>query len=208
METTPIMRLLTTRLIVLSFLLGSIAHAQTHLQPTISSKPVYDTEVMPVVESSLSKMWESADAVVEVRIDSSEVKGIDRPGIAGRPQLPHVRTYHTSEVLRVIKGDVGKRSTIVFTQSAGQLELPDKIIRVADVEPLPSGERYVVFLRRPNSAGPWILLGERDGAFRLREGRVQPQGFGPVAREQANVTERQFGDQLERVAVRSPKPKV
>jgi hypothetical protein len=94
----------------------------------------------------------------------------------------------------------------VFSQSAGQLELPDKVIRVAGVEPLPAGDRYVVFLRRHETVGPWILAGERDGAFKLNDGRVQPQGFGVVAQEQSNVTERQFDDELERVARRA-KPK-
>ena len=158
---------------------------------------------MPVVESSLARMWDAADAVVEVEIESSAVKGIDRPALYGRPQLPFVRTFHTSRVLRVLKGDVKKGATLVFSQSAGQLELPDKFVRVAGFEPLAAGGRYVVFLRKQKTFGPWILAGERDGAFRLREGRVQPQGMGAVAREQSNVTERQFGDELDRVARRS-----
>jgi hypothetical protein len=189
-------------LFVLGFLV-TVARAQTHAQATINNKPVYDLEVMPVVDSSLARMWDSADAVAEVRIESSVVKGIDVPDISGRPHLPDVRTFHTSRVLRVFAGAVAKDSTIVFTQAAGQLELADKILRFYGVDPLPVGDRYVVFLHWLESRGVWTLAGERDGAFRLYEGRVQPQGFGVVAQQQRNVSERQVDDELNRISRRA-----
>lgn len=184
-------------------LLGSTAFAQSPPLPTVNGKPVYDINVTPIVESSLARMWDSADAVLDVQIERSAVKGIDRPAVYGRQQPPFVRTFHTSRVLRVLKGDVKKGSTVVFSQSAGQLELPDKIVRIAGAEPLAAGDRYVVFLRRHEVFGPWILAGERDGAFRLRGGRVESQGLSSVAREQNNLSERQFSDEMDRIARRS-----
>jgi hypothetical protein len=158
----------------------------------INGKPVYDQNVTPVVESSLALMWETSDAIVDVQVASSEVKGI------GDRQV-YVRTAFISKVLRVYKGNIQKGASIVFTQAAGQLELPDKIIRVDGVEPLGVGERYVVFLRHHDTLGPWILVGERDGAFKVRNGSIQPQGFTHVAEEHRNLSELSFTDELERV---------
>jgi hypothetical protein len=193
-------------LIVLASLVAPGVLAQPRVRPTINNKPVYDIEVMPVVETSLTRMWESADVVAEVLIESSVVKGIDVPDISGRPQLPQVRTFHTSRVLRVLAGDVAKGSRIVVMQIAGQLELADKVLRIEGFAPLAAGDRYVVFLRRLESRGVWTLVGDREGAFKLKDGRVQPQGRGVVALEQSNVTERDFQDELDRVARRA-KPK-
>jgi len=80
------------------------------------------------------------------------------------------------------------------------LELADRVLRGGNGDPLPAGERYILFLSRSEPAGTWALQGQRAGAFRLREGRVQPQGFGAVADEQRNLRERQFSDELERLA--------
>jgi hypothetical protein len=194
-----ILKSLTVTFVVVFLAVLPAAYAQAHTPAAINDKPVYEVDVMPVVESTLSRMWDVADAVVDVQIESSVVKSISRPDSGGRPRIPHIRTFHTSKVLRVIKGDF-RASTIVFSQSAGQLELSDKIIRIADSEPLAAGARYVVFLRRNENSGPWTLVGERDGAFKLENGRLKPQGFGIVAKEQSNITERQFRDELDRVA--------
>jgi len=190
---------LTVVFIVISLAFMPVAYCQAHTPETINNKPVYEVEVMPVVETTLSRMWDAADAVVDVQIENSVVKSISSPGIGGRPRTPLIRTFHTSKVLRIIKGDF-KGSTIVFSQFAGQLELPDKILRIADSEPLAAGARYVVFLRRSESSGPWTLVGEQDGAFKLEKGRLKPQGRGIVAEEHSNITERQFRDELDRVA--------
>jgi hypothetical protein len=193
------MKSMTVVFVVISLAFAPTAYCQAHTPETINNKPVYEVEVLPVVETTLSRMWDAADAVVDVQIENSVVKSISSPGVGGRPRTPLIRTFHTSKVLRIIKGDF-KGSTIVFSQFAGQLELPDKIIRIADSEPLAAGARYVVFLRRHESLGPWILVGERDGAFKLEKGRLKPQGHGIVAEEHSNITERQFRDELDRVA--------
>ena len=167
---------------------------------TISGKPVYDQEVLPVVETSLSKMWDAADAVLEVRIAASEVKGI------GTAPYLRVRTFHSAAVTRVLKGDLKAGARIVFSQAAGQLELADRILRVEGAEALTSGDdTFIVFLRKHDAFGPWILLGERSGAFKIHGGHIQPQGFGAVAEEQRDVSARQFSDELDRIARRRPK---
>jgi hypothetical protein len=191
------------KLIVL-FLLGIGSAASAQLKES-SRKPVYETEILPVVESSIQRMWESADAVAEVRIDASTAKAIARPAFHGREQLPSIHTLHTSRVLRVLKGNLKPGSTLSFSQQAGEVELADRLIRVGGPPPLAAQQRYVVFLRRqPPSAGEeWGLLGERDGAFKLHDGSVDPQGFGRVAKEHVNLRESAFNDELQRVAERT-----
>jgi hypothetical protein len=193
------MKSLAVLFVVISLAFAPTTHSQAHTLETTNNKPVYEVEVMPVVESTLSRMWDAADAVIDVQIENSVVKSISSPSVGGRLRTPLIRTFHTSKVLGIIKGDF-KGSTIVFSQSAGQLELPDKIIRIADSEPLVAGARYVVFLQRHESSGPWTLVGEQDGAFKLEKGRLKPQGRGIVAKEHSNITERQFSDELDRVA--------
>ena len=188
-----------TVVFVVIFLAVVPAYSQAQTPETINIKPVYEVEVMRVVETTLSRMWDAADAVVDVQIENSVVKGISSPSVGGRLRTPLIRTFHTSKVLRIIKGDF-KGSTIVFSLAAGQVELPDKIIRIADSEALMAGARYIVFLQRDESSGTWTLVGEQDGAFKLEKGRLKPQGRGIVANEHSNITERQFRDELDRVA--------
>ena len=194
---------LRQKLIVL-FLLSvvPVASAQS-LQST--RKPVYEIEILPVVEGSLQRMWEAADAVAEVRIDSSSAKAMARPSFHGREQLPSVHTLHTSTVLRVLKGDLKPESTILLSQQAGEVELADRVVRIDGPPPLAAQQRYVVFLRKQPqpSGGEWLLLGERDGAFKLHDGRVDPQGFGRVAKEHVNLREGAFNDELQRIAGRT-----
>jgi len=193
------MKSLTVVFVVISLAFPRAAHSQAHTPESINNKPVYEAEVMRVVESTLSRMWDAADAVIDVQIENSVVKSISSPSVGGRLQTPLIRTFHTAKVLRIIKGDV-KGSTIVFSLAAGQVELPDKIIRIADSEALVPGARYIVFLQRDESSGTWTLVGEQDGAFKLEKGRLKPQGRGIVANEHSNITERQFRDELDRVA--------
>jgi hypothetical protein len=177
-------------------LLGcSLAHAQAH-PPRINGKPVYHQEVLPVVESTLARMWDATEIVVEVKIERSDVKAV------GGSRTPRVSTYHTARVIHSLKGNMKAGTDIVFTELAGQLELADRILIGANGEPLPVGERYIVFLARNDVLDTWALRGQRAGAFKLHEGRVQPQGFGAVAEEQRGVTERQFSDELERLSRR------
>jgi|SRR5947209_3350343 len=190
--------------IILAVFLGLVPVVSAQTQPS-SAKPTYEIEVLPVVESSLQQMWESADTVAEVRIESSIPTAITRLPFHGRERLPLVRTLHTSTVLRVLKGALNPGSTIVFSQQAGEVELSDHIVRIDGPPPLATQQRYVVFLRRQQqpAGDDWLLLGERDGAFKLHDGRVEPQGFGRVAKEHVNLRERAFNDELQRLAART-----
>lgn len=154
-----------------------------------NGKPVYDVCSF-VYPGTLSKMYDASDAIVDVRVLSSEGKAV-----AGSP-----RTYYTATVLRALKSGLEKGQTIVFSQAAGEVELADKILRANELRTLSAGERYVVFLRRDEPYGGYILTGEREGAFRVNNGRIDPQGEGSVAAEQRNLTERQLNDEIDRVA--------
>ena len=137
-------------------------------------------------------MWDAAEVVALVRIESAHMRGIGT--------LPIAVTEHHAVVLRVFKGSVQLRSAIDFEQSAGDLELPDKIIRVAQGAPLQAECEYVVFLRTWPAAGAYSLVGDRAGAFKIVSGRVEPQCGGPVADDHRNLSERRFFDELDRLA--------
>jgi len=51
-------------LLALPLFTGAMLYGQPAPRATIHGKPVYEQEVYPVVENSLSRMWHSADAVV------------------------------------------------------------------------------------------------------------------------------------------------
>jgi hypothetical protein len=179
-------------LIGILFFLTASSPANASAPP--SSKPVVHSDVFPVVPGTLEEMFEASDEVIEVQILSSVAKSV------GDPNNPHVRTFYTAKVLHSRKGTA--HGQVVFTQAVGEVEFPDHILR-SDGEALTTGNRYVVFLRRNDQFGGRMLLGERSGAFKIRNGRIEPQGFGKVADEQRNLTERSFGDELDRLSKRS-----
>jgi hypothetical protein len=182
---------------VLLLLTSAVVAAERPKREMKNGKPVYDVCLFNLYPGTLSKMYDASDAVVDLRIISSEAKAV-----AGLP-----RTYYTATVLRALKSGLTKGQTIVFSHAAGEVELPDKILRANDLHTLSVGERYVVFLRRHEPYGGYILTGEREGAFRVSNGRIDPQGEGSVAADQRNVTERQFDDEIDRVARHAiPKP--
>jgi len=113
------------------------------------------------------------------------------------------RTFYTATVLRALKGGPKHGQTVVFSHAAGEVELADKILRNSEPRTLSAGERYIVFLRRHNPYGGFILTGDRAGAFKLSNGHIVPQGEGTVADEQRNLTERQFDDEIEMIAHRA-----
>ena len=157
-------------------------------------KPIVDQEVLPVVPDSFTDLWDTSDLVARVRIESSHVRGVGK--------APLVVTEHHATVLRVFKGVAERGQALSFAQSAGDLELPDRIIHVTGAGPLAEHFEYVVFLREWPAAGAYILTGDRAGAFRIVHGVVQPQGGGAVAEEHRNLAERRFLDELEQAASR------
>jgi len=163
-----------------------------------NGKPVYEVCSFIVAPGTLRAMYDASDAVLDVRITESTGKVVT----GQRP-----RTFYTASVLRVMKGESNNALPVVFSQAAGEVELADRILRSNDTHTLAVGERYVVFLRRHEPYGGYILTGEREGAFRILNGRIEPQGALAVAHEQRDLTERQFNDELEMLARRAgPKP--
>lgn len=160
----------------------------------LAKKPVHMQEILSVIPNSLPEMFAESDDVLEVEIRSSAVRAV------GRPERPYVRTFYTAKVMRTHKGS--RQSQVVFTQAAGELEFPDYILRAAG-EALQVGARYVVFLRRNDTFGGRMLIGERSGAFKIgKGGRIEPQGFGKIAEEQRSVSEKAFGDELDYLSQR------
>jgi len=160
-----------------------------------SQKPVVTQEVFVVVPGTLDEMFRASDEVIDVQILSSTVRGV------GNPTNPYVTTFYTAKILRSRKGTTS-HGQVVFTQAAGELEVGDHILR-ANGEPLKIGERYIVFLRLNEAFGGRILVGGRSGAFKIKNGHIDPQGFGKLAEEQRNLTERAFADELDRLSRRS-----
>jgi hypothetical protein len=181
-------------LLLIGILFFTTASSPANASAPPSSKRVVYCEVFPVVPGTLEEMFEASDEVIEVQILSSVAKSVGDPG------NPHVRTFYTAKVLRIRKGT--PHGQVVFTQAVGEVEFPDHILRT-EGEALTTGQRYVVFLRRDDYFGGRMLVGERDGAFKIRNGHIEPQGFGKLADEQRNLTERSFGDELDRLSKRS-----
>lgn len=187
--------------VVILFLLSSLAIAggppKGWKQPTKNGKPVYEVESFPVVPGTLAEMYDTSDAIADVRILRSEGKLV----VGDRP-----RTFYTASILRALKGELKPSQTVVFSQAAGEVELPDRIIQASDPHTLSVGERYIVFIRYHEPYGGYILTGGRETAFKVSHGHIEPQGYGTVASEQQNMTERQFADEIEMIARRA-KPK-
>jgi hypothetical protein len=162
--------------------------------PRKNGKPIYMVETLPVVPGTLAGMYDVAEAIVDVRINSSAGKLV--PG-----DRPH--TLYTATVLRAFKGELKPRQTLVFSQAAGEVELPDRIVQASDPRTLSVGGRYIVFIRYHAPYESYILIGGRETAFKVSNGRIEPGGEGNVAAEQQNLTERQFTDELEMIARRA-----
>ena len=173
-------------------LLSAGAFAQPTAAQVTKQKPIYEQETFSIVPGTLRAMFETADAIVDVNVLSSNVKGIGAN--------PKVRTFYTAKVLRVLKGNVGEKNRITFSHAAGNLELSDRILRAA-ADPLSVGQRYIVFLYRDQPQfGGWTVLGEREGVFKIRDGRIEPEGRGHAAEMQRNLSERAFEGSIRQLA--------
>jgi hypothetical protein len=178
-------------LVAVALLITATSLVTANAAPQGKGKPVVTHDVFPVVPASLEDIYTTSDEVYEVQILSSTVKAV------GDPQNPYARTFYSARVLKSRKGS--SKGQITFTQSAGDVELPDYILH-ANGRQLSTGGRYVVFLHTNNMFGGRMLVGEESGAFKLYNGRVLPHGFGKLAEEQRNLTERSFADELDRLS--------
>jgi hypothetical protein len=175
----------------------AIAAAPNKAVEMKNGKPVYDVCALILRPASLNELYETSETIVDVRVVSSEAKVV-----VGR--FP--RTFYTATVLRAFKGDLKPGQSVIFSQAAGEVELPDRILRNGDSHTLSVGEHYIVFLRLHEPYGGYVLTGDRAGAFKVINGHIEPQGDGVVADQQRNLTERQFGDEIEMISHRaSPK---
>lgn len=158
------------------------------------SKPVVTQRGLILAPDDLRVLWQHSDVIARVRITASSVVGI-----GGDPRfLPLVRTEHTATVLKTYKGDLG--TEVRFLQVAGSLELEDKIIQVEDRTPLPADAEYIVFLRRYQE-GRLLLAFDREGAFKIEKGVIEPQGRGRYAAANGGVGVRQFLDAIDYVSI-------
>jgi hypothetical protein len=174
---------------------GYSGQGKPHSVGTRNGKPIYLQEVMFVIAPTFEDLYRDADDIVQVRINGREVKGVG--------SVPYVRTFYTANVLRSFKGGTAKGAQITFTQFTGELELRDQILRAAGRPPLDVGSEYIVFLKR--TAPEWggrLLVSDVQGAYGVRDGRVEPKGTDHVSLEQRNVTERNFIDEIDRVGRR------
>jgi len=166
---------------------SSCLHAQD--RPT---KPIVVENPLIAPPESMENMWSRSDAVLRVRIVSSNPKTVGRDPM-------HVYTEATAEVLKVFKGRSIVGSVVKFLQVAGEAETPTQIIRVEGATPLPKDHEYVVFLTNSPSAGGLFLSHDVDGAFEIHDGVVIPRGRSAVAQQHQNLSERRFVDELERL---------
>jgi hypothetical protein len=180
-------------LVTLAVLIFTTSSFATSPAAPEHSKPVITQELFPVIPGTLDEMFATSDEVLEVEILTSVARAV------GDSNKQFARTFYTAKVLRTRKG--ATRGQVVFTQSGGDVEFPDHVLH-ASGEPLKVGDRYVVFLRLNERFGGRMLVGDRSGAFKIANGRIEPQGLGKVADEQRNLTERSFGDELDRLSKR------
>jgi hypothetical protein len=141
----------------------------------------------------MRELWRESDVIARVHIRASS--GV---GIGGDPRFPPiVRTEHVATVLKTYKGELGAETR--FLEAAGSLELEDMIIQVEDRTPLPVNAEYFVFLRR-DPKGRYHLVYDREGAFEIEEGVIDPQGRGQNAVANRGVSIRQFIDAIDYVS--------
>ena len=176
---------------VLSLLVTVNTSSGLHAQDR-PTKPIVVENPLIAPPESMENMWSRSDAVLRVRIVSSNPKTVGRDPM-------HVYTEATAEVLKVFKGRSIVGSVVKFLQVAGEAETPTQIIRVEGATPLPKDHEYVVFLTNSPSAGGLFLSHDVDGAFEIHDGVVIPHGRSAVAQQHQNLSERRFVDELERL---------
>jgi hypothetical protein len=93
-------------------------------------------------------------------------------------------------IIEPFKGDSEKGVSILFRQTAGWMELADKIVVVDGAEPLEPGREYFVFVAE--AEGVRRLVGDAEGAFMLRNGEVFGQGRGELSRRTQRLAAADF----------------
>ena len=133
-----------------------------------------------VLPRTFAELASEADAVLHVRI-------ADRLTLESRdPEstLLQLTTVNSARVVGVFRhsGSTARVDEVSISQPGGSLD------RGVDIQqhdynrhaPLNVGDEYVLFLRE-GPAGVLTIVAAPDGAFRLRNGRVEPLGNGGLA---------------------------
>jgi hypothetical protein len=133
---------------------------------------------------SLEDYARGTDLVLHVQVEDQQ--GYEQeervpPGYSRTPRTV-IRTASRARVIQAFKGDPG--ASVVVDQLGGSIDrglhvdwyavTPDDLLNV--------GDEYVLFLNR-DSRGHLVIRGLLEGHFRIRNGRVEPAGGSPAARE-------------------------
>lgn len=158
--------------------------AQLHTKPIVTQRPAW------VAHRDLRGMWRDATVVAHVKIIDGEVRGTPTD-----PRfLPLVYTQFRAEVVRRFKGSVEAKKSLSFRQSAGALDLGDKVVVVEGREPLTPNAEYIVFLAARDNQ--YYLVDDIEGAFQLEKGFVTAKGFGRVAQMYHKADATRFTNEL------------
>ena len=119
---------------------------------------------------SLARFVAGAEAVVHLKVEGQRTY---------EQQPRELVTVNDTRLIQVFKG----AGTAAVMQSGGRIDRGDYIDEhnQNNLEPLNVGDEYVLFLSRDRKGAVWII-GDEEGAFRIRNQRVEPLGSGEVAR--------------------------
>ena len=134
----------------------------------------------PRCSQHLEALAAKADLVLHVKVESQ--RAFERqhyPPDGGAPGHPEIITANQVRVLRSFKGSAVSTtaSTISIVQPGGSIDRGDSVdTQIAhSLGPFNVGDEYVVFLRT-GEGGDLLIHQLGEGAFRLRNGRVDPLG--------------------------------
>ncbi len=140
--------------------------------------------------ATLRAFVESADAVVHVRVTGQRA-------FEAASDLDYRRILTTTEA-RVITpfkraAAGGLSGSVTVLQVGGAIDRGDTVDHLSynHLPPLSVGDDYVLFLTRQPDDALMIHFAE-EGAFRLRNGRVEPLGGSAIATEWKSASAREF----------------
>jgi hypothetical protein len=150
--------------------------------------------------TTLSAFSEDADAVLHVRVEGQ--RAFENPSA---DEFTSIETFIDARVLQAFKAVPGKGGggAVTIVQPGGAIDRGDVVerLRVNNLDPLSVGDDYVLFLKQDERSGKMRIHFGEEGAFRLRNGRVQPLGAGELASEWKNARAVEFLEELRGVTL-------
>lgn len=150
-----------------------------------------DYETAP---ATLVGLRDAVDAVVVGRVESSVARTFG--------QYERVATVHTVRVIEIVKGHAGIRGvgyTFEVEQSAGELELPDKIVTVNPrFAPLRPGDTHVFFLEWHQPQLHYAMAYGPQASFKINGLTIQTAERRGVGLQVDGVSVTAFLDALRR----------